>query len=351
MNQTIIDRVEAFKKDDPHAYARDIARALELTEAEVVSARVGAGVTPLDTRYAELYASLRELGTIKAMARNETAVIERWGAFEKMETQGTMAAVVGEEIDLRLFFHRWRQVFAVEERAANRRARYSLQSFDAHGTSIHKVYLEDESRLDAFRAIVERHRVDAPVASYAPEPPTAHERPDEEVDVVALRAAWDAMKDTHAFFGLLRRHQVTRTQALRLGGPGRAVPIAPESFETALVRASSTGLPIMIFVGNRGIIEIHTGPVRRVERRHGFLNVLDPRLNLHVDDEQLASAWVVRKPTIDGIVTSIEYFDARGSDVVMLFGKRKPGTPEDPRWRELVDALGDEHADAGWGTP
>jgi putative hemin transport protein len=58
----------------------------------------------------------------------------------------------------------------------------------------------------------------------------------------------------------------------------------------------------------------------------------------------------VRKPTVDGIVTSIEYFDARGSEVVMLFGKRKPGTREDPRWRELVDALADEHGGDGWGA-
>jgi putative hemin transport protein len=95
----------------------------------------------------------------------------------------------------------------------------------------------------------------------------------------------------------------------------------------------------MIFVGNRGAIQIHTGTIHNVQRMHGWLNVLDPRCNLHVREESIASAWVVRKPTSDGIVTSFELYDAAGENVLLMFGKRKPGAVEDPRWRELVASL------------
>jgi putative hemin transport protein len=55
----------------------------------------------------------------------------------------------------------------------------------------------------------------------------------------------------------------------------------------------------------------------------------------------------VRKPTIDGLVTSLELFDAEGQTIAMLFGERKPGSTELCAWRELVDGLlGDRAAAA-----
>jgi putative hemin transport protein len=47
-----------------------------------------------------------------------------------------------------------------------------------------------------------------------------------------------------------------------------------------------------------------------------------------VREDLVASAWVVRKPTVDGIVTSLEVFDADGCEIALFFGERKPGTPE-----------------------
>ncbi len=70
-----------------------------------------------------------------------------------------------------------------------------------------------------------------------------------------------------------------------------------------------------------------------------WLNVLDPTFNLHLDERGVAESWVVRKPTEDGVVTSLELFDAQGKTCAMFFGKRKPGIPEDPRWREVVTQI------------
>ena len=51
------------------------------------------------------------------------------------------------------------------------------------------------------------------------------------------------------------------------------------------------------------------------------------------------STWRVVKPTVDGPVHSIELFDHEGGLMAQFFGRRKPGTPEDERWRALVSAL------------
>jgi putative hemin transport protein len=111
------------------------------------------------------------------------------------------------------------------------------------------------------------------------------------------------------------------------------------SIRLLLQDVARIGLPIMCFVGNPGMIQIHTGPVRRVEVMGDWLNVLDPGFNLHLREDRIAAAWVVRKPTSDGPVTSVELFDADGDTMAMFFGERKPGKRELPGWRAMVDAL------------
>ena len=70
-----------------------------------------------------------------------------------------------------------------------------------------------------------------------------------------------------------------------------------------------------------------------------WLNVLDAGFNLHLRTDRVASAWVVRKPTADGVVTSLELFDAAGETIAMFFGKRKPGSPEMAEWQATIEAL------------
>jgi putative hemin transport protein len=45
---------------------------------------------------------------------------------------------------------------------------------------------------------------------------------------------------------------------------------------------------------------------------------------------------VVRKPTEDGVVTALEFFNEEGEQVMQLFGARKPGIPELEGWRDMV---------------
>ena len=64
--------------------------------------------------------------------------------------------------------------------------------------------------------------------------------------------------------------------------------------------------------------------------------MLDPAFNLHLREAGVARVFSVRKPTEDGIVTSIEAFDSRERNILLMFGARKPGKPELEEWRGLV---------------
>jgi putative hemin transport protein len=167
------------------------------------------------------------------------------------------------------------------------------------------------------------------------------DRADCEIDLQELQREWREMSDTHDFFLLLKKYHVSRLQAFRLVGAGYAQAVRPGECRRILSFASDKKIPIMVFVSNPGMIQIHTGLIQNISVTKGWLNVLDPDFNMHLRQDQIASAWVVRKPTVDGVVTSLELFDHSGELILMLFGQRKPGVPENIQWRALLDRLFD----------
>ena len=79
--------------------------------------------------------------------------------------------------------------------------------------------------------------------------------------------------------------------------------------------------------------------IAKVLEARGWFNVMDERFNLHINQDKIARAFIVKKPTVDGIVTSLELFNETGENVALFFGKRKPGIPESEDWRKLVEDL------------
>jgi putative hemin transport protein len=239
-----------------------------------------------------------------ALTRNEHAVHERHGRFEEVSAGPGHILVTGPDIDLRLFTRRWAHAFAVAGE------RPSLQIFDVDGEAAHKIFATEHTDRAAWAALVERFTCLAAAAPPQAAPAPATAKAEAEVDGRALRSDWLALRDTHDFFGLLNRHKASRRQAFRLAGEDLALPLAPEAARTTLQLAAAREVPIMVFVGNRNAIQIHTGPVRRLAATPGWFNVLDPAFNLHLREAGVAEAWRVVKPTEDGAVTSIELLDA-----------------------------------------
>jgi putative hemin transport protein len=147
------------------------------------------------------------------------------------------------------------------------------------------------------------------------------------------------MKDTHELFGILRTFGIGRLQALRLLPKEFAHPVDRLALRQLLRQAADDSLPIMIFVGSRGVLQIHTGPIHALKQYGDWFNVMDPGFNLHLHEPGIASAWVVKKPTADGLVSSLELYDARGEGILLSFSKRKPGQIESETWRAMLAAL------------
>ncbi|PLZ03701.1 hemin-degrading factor [Burkholderia sp. WAC0059] len=326
---------------------REAAHAMRVCEAQAVAAFVGVHAVRLRPDFMNLIAQLPRLGPVLTLTRNEAAVHEKEGRFERVSEEDQVGLVLGSAIDLRVFHRVWGFAFAVREPAADGE-RKSLQFFDTRGQAVFKVYLRPRSDHAAYDALATEWAVPQRSArlNLAPAAPAEDRPSDDAVDVTGLRAAWDAMNDVHDFFPLLRRFQLARTQALRLAGPDYAIRVERDSIGTVLRQAARDALPIMVFVGNPGMIQIHTGPVQKIHTVGSWLNVLDDDFNLHLQTALVDSVWVVKKPTREGIVTSVELFDKAGENIALLFGARKPGTPELPGWRSLAGSLPPESEEA-----
>jgi putative hemin transport protein len=339
---------------------RDIAHHLGVSEGELIAAHVSPGAhregllaRRLRAEWPRVVGTLETVGIVMALTRNASCVHEKTGVYRDASASGPAGRetglVLGGEVDLRVFYSRWAHGFAVDE-TTDKGVQRSLQFFDADGTAVHKVFVTPATDLDAWVELVVGFLAARQTPGLTPcaaeagsaspgAPAVSAERPDAEIDVAAFHQAWASLRDTHEFFGVLKRHGLTRTQALRLAEPRFVRQVDVASAHQVLSGAAASGTPVMVFVGNPGVIQIHTGPVKKVEVIGPWLNVLDRGFNLHLREDRIASAWVVRKPTSDGLVTSLELFDERGETIAMFFGERKPGRAELCAWRDLVDDL------------
>lgn len=328
---------EALKADNPHLRIRNAAEQLGVSEAELLATNVGHGVTVLKEDFAALLQEVEKLGKVMALTRNDECVHERKGVYLNPDFSNPHGQVfVSEDIDLRIFINSWKFGYSVVEGDKK-----SFQFFGKDGLALHKIYLTKDSNEAEFEALTEKYKAHEQSSEIETESIASKsaEKPDSEIDVTGFRQAWKDLKDTHDFFMMLRKFGVTRTQALRLAPEGFAYKIDNSKVVNVLEDASEKQLPIMIFVGNRGIIQIHTGEVKKTLWHQQWFNVMDPDFNLHLDTTKIAETWITKKPTDDGEVTSVEVFNKNGDFIVQFFGKRKPGNPELQEWKDLVANL------------
>jgi putative hemin transport protein len=240
------------------------------------------------------------------------------------------------ELDLRLFLNQWASVFAMSE-TNKRGVRHSIQFFDHQGDALHKVYTTEETDLVAWMALVERHlsTENPALALKAAAPTVSNAAPDAE----KIDREWREMTDVHQFFQLLGRHKLTRQQAFRAVGNDLAYRVDNNALAQLLNAAHGLQNEIMIFVGNRGCVQIFTGQIERLMPQEGWINVFNRRFTLHLIEGAIAESWITRKPTKDGFVTSLELFAADGTQIAQLYGQRTEGQPEQTQWREQVAAL------------
>ena len=279
-----------IQADLEHKRAREAAHLLGLTEAQWVAAQCGSlRSIRLFGNPIDILKEIPRLGAVMALTRNDYCVHERHGRYLNVQTDHPVGLVLGPDIDLRMFYSNWTHAWAVEE---NKRS--SIQFFDHAGQAVHKIYCTSQSNTAEYVAIIGEYAAEPvwPIPFSYPVDQSRTFLPncqsDTSIDEHALfRQAWLSMTDTHDFYPLIRRFNLTRLAALRAAGDDLAQRVTPEVIEEMLDSVARSGLPIMCFVGNRGMIQIHTGAIKNIQRKGPWLNVLDEKFNLHLDTTKI----------------------------------------------------------------
>ncbi len=331
------DRIRQLRKNNPKARARDFAQMHGVTEAELVAAHVGVWATVIDATPDRLFPMIQQMGDVMALTRNASCVHERIGTYEDYHAGPHAQMVLGAEIDLRMFPTHWVYGFAVQE-AGEDGIKRSIQIFDAAGDAVHKVHLKPASDVAAFDRMVAALRLPDQSDTLTLAPRAAVEGPRADADRAAvLRSEWDKMTDTHQFLKLVRKLKMNRLGAYRVAGAPHVRALAPEAVTLALREAAEQAVPVMIFVGNPGCIQIHGGTIEKIVPMGPWINVMDPRFNLHLRADHIAEVWCVTKPTQRGPAISIEAFDTEGALILQIFGYRKDVDPA--AWAAICASL------------
>ena len=337
--------IRAERAKNPKMRDRDFATQLGIPEARLLAAYVGQGVTRITADLDAVMPAVGRLGDVMALTRNESCVIEKVGAYADYHSGPHAAMILSQEIDMRMFPRHWVHGFAVElETDAG--TKRSLQLFDAAGDAVHKVFLRDGSLVENWASVVQDLKLDSQSDEITFAPRTPVESPKADPGQAAqLRANWDKLTDTHQFLQMVRKMKMNRQGAYRIAGAPYVRPLAVSAVETLLNRAADSDLEIMVFVGNMGCIEIHTGPVHDIRPMGPWLNVLDPGFNLHLRGDHIAEVWAVTKPTRRGPAISVEAFREDGLLIAQFFGVLK-GADGAAAWNELVADLPSLKAEA-----
>ena len=328
--------IRAFLAENPKLRAREAANKLGIAEAQLVAAQ---GTTRIAAHPDQIIPAAEKLGEVMALTRVDACVHEKVGCYGNYHPGAHAAMTLTPDIDLRIFPSHWVHAFAVEA-PGDDGPRRSLQIFDAAGDAVHKIHLRSTSNHDDWAGIVAAlatgdasDTVDVALRQPVEPPKSNHDK----VDI--LREEWVRMTDTHQFVRLCAKLKMNRLGAYRVAGAPHVRPLQPEAADMMLQAVKAAGIEVMVFVGNRGCIQIHTGPLQTLKPMGPWQNVMDPGFNLHLRRDKIAEVWAVTKPTQRGDAVSVEAFDADGGLIFQVFGVSKPERDSRPEWKRIVDAL------------
>ena len=333
------ERYSEVKANNPKLRIKDYADLLGVTELELLASNLHDKSVKLKETPVDIYKRLPELGKVMILARNDSAVHERKGAYNNVQVHGTMGLILGEDIDLRVMFDDWKYVYNVEKEHNGKMLR-SIQFFNKYGKAAQKVYLTDDSNVDAYSNIISEYKTEdtnIPVVEPGQKPKNYNDP--STIDFDAALKEWDTLTDTHNFQSIVDKYKVKRYELVKRAPEHLAYRVHNDAVIDILHSAAEKQVPIMVFVANDDIVQIHTGEVKNIKLIENWTNILDENFNMHLRNDLISESYVVFKPTSDGTVTSLELYDMDGELAITFFGKRKPGIPELEEWRELIAEL------------
>lgn len=330
---------KALKSQNPSIKNYDAAQKLGISELALLLSQLDQGVTLLNDEAGEQLKAVETLGEVMALTRNHTMIHASTGVYKKLSIHKTMGLAFGD-IDLRIFLTQFKFSLAVDASLSARNVA-SLQFFNSEGVAVHKVFLTKNSNHEAYENLVTNFKAQQSESAVEIKPVEAKSLLDSAedigLDLTAFEQDWSELKDVHHFMALLKKHKIERVPAYRAINDELALELKPDAFKQALELAHERQLSIMVFVGSPGLVQIYTGNIENINDAQDYFSVDAKQFALHAKLAEIDSVWRVRKPSRDGVISSLEVFNSQGEQLLLLFGERKEGEAEQEKWQQLLE--------------
>jgi len=310
-----------------------------LTDVQRIA--LNAQATLLDDRFPVLLQRLSELGNLTEVTHNGSALLEKHHVSGSLYSQNELTLAPTEAIQLRICYAQWKYGYALEELDdAGHTAHHSFQFFDHHGSMIHKIMLNKGKDTESFQQLLRDHAA-------------CHQRMPEhdaiagenagiglsKIDINALRADWAHVQNHEDFIERQKTFDRHRLRKLRMAGKAFAYQVANDSARVILQRMTEFGTAIMTQVGNAGIVQAYCGKIKNIRSKDARLKIMNHGFRMLLREDDIDSIWVAKKPTTDGIVTSLEIFNRQGLQIASFLSKKRNGEPEPREWRDSIMRL------------
>lgn len=320
---------ENLRAERPQTRIREAAALMGVGEAELVASGCAGNAVRLDGPWPALLAEIGELGLLMGLTRNDEAVHEKTGRYDRISTAGDWLLLSGHGVNTALLTGLWHAGFAVCEttRIGERR---SLQFFDARGGAVYKLYLTGQAHQARYQRLIDTYRAE-------------DQSPNLELPADPLRGA----ADSDAVPGLPEHWQRWFKTSFIAGdeaGIHASRPIAIPVFAELMLQLTDMQLPIQMIVRNQAAIQVHNGPIRNLMIAGPWLNVLDQDFNLHLNQTAIAGLRTVNLPYRGHNLQGLQLCNARGQTIASLFGQYDPAGGGSPLWNDLLAGLPGENA-------
>lgn len=335
------------KANTPMLFPTEGAKVLGVSEFELLLSSPNS--TYLGTDCRAMLLKLHQLGQVESIVRNEFAVHEKTGQFLGLELGQTMGLALGEGgLDLRVFLNHFKFMLAIKR--VGDKPSYQIAFFDGFGQAVNKVFLNpvSDEKIALWQQLVDEFKDTS-------QDMLTLNRPDiqgiwqvkilDDKQKTTFHNDWLSMSDIHQFHKILSNHTLDRQSSYVNAPDGYAKRLSPSVLQALLNRASEQNLPLMIFVGNTGMVQIYAGTVKQIKKMGDWLNIMDKKhsqFTLHLNDGAIDSVWWVKRPHIDGYTTALEAFDKYGNSIITFFGERTEGQAQDPNWQSFAEQLCNE---------
>ncbi|WP_332066071.1 hemin-degrading factor [Bartonella sp. CB189] len=334
------EKIISLHEEKQEMRNRDFAISIGISEAELIAAYCTTEKAKrLEADVKTFLEHAPKLGTVMALTRNEEAVHEITGCFEKVVQSQHVPLTLGE-IDLRIFAKQWKFGFEYEMVILGQPTK-SLQFFDQYGVAVFKLYSKDATNMEEWDNLVNKllHKEQSSILDISTTPPPQAEHDITDIDIDKFQEHWRNMTDVHQLHQIISELKINRHDAVKYAGNEFANELKIDAIEMMLNRVVQQEIPIMCFVGNKGCIQIFSGKIKNIKAMGPWINVLDQKFHLHLLMSGVEKVWCVRKPTSDGYVSSLEVFNKNNDMVIQFFGVRKEGQKERQDWRSLLKSF------------